>query len=576
MNVTSTSQTQYSTATNKTNNNKEDDYRGLPTIEELLDEDGNALLNELVAGMSEKDANAVKLSLGFIMGIKSNEEVNGKLVIERETGKLDSQSILSKLDMLSKEKNNIGYLSDEIKQIVNELKDFYTNNIKSNSSITDKEDSVVDNFLDDLYSSSSTATTTASSITKETIQNKVNEYAQTLMETRGDTPESKLEVSKLLNDYKKELLQDYKESLDGATNSTMTLQQEAIIKVLLDENTKEASSLEKLLATKGVEETEGVTVTTGASTTDVVAKTEATGKMAEMQEKYKDVYTPIPDTYSKEDEEIQTREVHEAYPNYIDGPDFLKIVSSFLEGTRIELGQDLTPSEVKAQKLDYEQAFQKAYDIFGGEEAFIEMQKGAHAIMKEYPVNTWGKDERVTNETELARFTNAATYEALEQGKTIEEARIYAGNLKFEFMDTSYSTINFLETLIKAGRADQSALDMFLNQSEEEKEKAYEVDFSASNNSTMDLREYGIEGRWQQYEFSENQQDMITEIEKKIGQFNFMLNNESKIKEAYMKLDGSYHDLGDNAGYKRMINETYMPRMQEGLNIFKKYTIYDS
>lgn len=143
-------------------------------------------------------------------------------------------------------------------------------------------------------------------------------------------------------------------------------------------------------------------------------------------------------------------------------------------------------------------------------------------------------------------------------------------------MDTSYSGINFIETLIKAGRADQSALDIFLSQSQQERnEEAYEVDFNKPNNSTMDLREYGIEGNWEDYRVVESQQGMIAEINKKISQFNFMLNNESRIKEAYQKLDGSYHDLGNNAGYKKMINETYMPRMEDGLNIFKNYKIYN-
>ncbi|MGE4419577.1 MAG: hypothetical protein AB7D38_07060 [Sulfurimonas sp.] len=42
-----------------------------------------------------------------------------------------------------------------------------------------------------------------------------------------------------------------------------------------------------------------------------------------------------------------------------------------------------------------------------------------------------------------------------------------------------------------------------------------------------------------------------------------------------MKLDASYQDLGNNAGYKRMINENYMPKMEAGLDIFSKYKIYD-
>lgn len=562
MNVTSAIQTQYTAATNRTNNSREiekrDEANRILPLDELIDEEGMEVLNNLLDGMSlsEEEEQGIKLALGFSLGIKSNEVVNGKLEIIREDRQLDFGTISNKLQKIAREEGQGGFLSQEIKEIANELISYYTSKIQENLST---KDSTIDDFLEDLYSGNSTATTTASTITKENIQNKVNEYAQTLMETRGDTPESKLEVSKLLNDYKKELLQDYKNSLDGATNNTITLQQEAIIKVLLDENTKEASSLEKLL-----------------SATDTITKTQATGRMSEMQEKYKDVYTPIPETYSKEDENIQFREIHEAYPNYIHFSDFLKIVDSFIEGPKIYLGQKLSAAEDKAQRADYDQAFQKAYDIFGGEEAFLEMQKGAMEIKQKYPVNTWGKDERVHNQTELARFTNAATYEALEQGKTVEEARIYAGNLRSSFMDTSYSGINFIETLIKAGRADQSALDIFLSQSQQERnEEAYEVDFNKPNNSTMDLREYGIEGNWEDYRVVESQQGMIAEINKKISQFNFMLNNESRIKEAYQKLDGSYHDLGNNAGYKKMINETYMPRMEDGLNIFKNYKIYN-
>lgn len=226
------------------------------------------VLNNLLDGMSlsEEEEQGIKLALGFSLGIKSNEVVNGKLEIIREDRQLDFGTISNKLQKIAREEGQGGFLSQEIKEIANELISYYTSKIQENL-IT--KDSTIDDFLEDLYSGNSTATTTASTITKENIQNKVNEYAQTLMETRGDTPESKLEVSKLLNDYKKELLQDYKNSLDGATNNTITLQQEAIIKVLLDENTKEASSLEKLLATKAIDKTDGVNATT-TSATDTV------------------------------------------------------------------------------------------------------------------------------------------------------------------------------------------------------------------------------------------------------------------------------------------------------------------
>jgi hypothetical protein len=327
-------------------------------------------------------------------------------------------------------------------------------------------------------------------------------------------------------------------------------------------------------ATSETKESPLATAIKESSETQSTEQTKATGKMAKMQEKYKDIYTPIPETYSKTDEDLQLRKIHEAYPDYIDFRDFLKIVDSYydeLGGVKMELGKTPTQDQIDKQKI----AFDKAYELFGGQEAFSAMTKGAMEIMQKYPVNSWGKDERVHNETELARFTNATVYEALEQGKTVEEAKMYAISLRSSFMDTSYTTINFLDTLIKAGRTDKSALDLFLKDKDNTKTQN-DIDFNQVNNPIMDLRQYGIEGSWEYYEKPQNQKEMIAEIEKKIGQFNFMLHNESLIKDAYSKLAPDNQTLGNNAGYKKMINEDYMPRMVDGLNIFKNYTIYDN
>ena len=435
---------------------------------------------------------------------------------------------------------------------------------KTTDSVAQKQDehkwvrelsSDVNKLLKDASSNSSTKF--KSSLIKDEIETKISQYASKMMEENGDNPKSELETSKLLNEYKKELLQEYKISIESSSDTQMSAQQEAMIKVLITENTQETSSLAALLAE-----------------TNPRQETAKTKKLDEMQEKYKDIYTPTPETYSKDDEELQIRKIYEAYPDYISGPEFLKIVNSYydeLDGKKIELGQEVTQDQIDKQKI----AFDKAYELFGGEEKFIAMIKGVQAIQAKYPFNSLAKDG-VHNAKEIARFQNAAVYEGLEQGKTIEEAKIYAGHLISDFMDTSYTVVNFLETLIKAGRADEDALDWFLNQDpEEERKKAYDENFNRVHSTSMDLREYGIEGNWEYYAKPENQKDMISEIEKKISQFNFMLHNESKIKEAYSKLDADYQTLGNNEGYKRMINENYMPRMEAGLNIFKKYKIYD-
>ena len=103
----------------------------------------------------------------------------------------------------------------------------------------------------------------------------------------------------------------------------------------MEENVKEISSLEAILASKDA----------------TVQETQATGRLAEMQEKYKDVYTPIPETYSKADEELQTQKVYEAYPNYMSLQELWDKSMSFYKGEPIELGVTPTKSQEEHQKV---------------------------------------------------------------------------------------------------------------------------------------------------------------------------------------------------------------------------------
>ena len=241
MQVTANSNNIYTSNTNKVSQNKEEKAGNILPLDKLLDEEGSNFLDELLVGMSEEDKIGVKLSLSFMLSIKSESVIDGKLHIERETGELDTQSILSKLDRLSKNKNVVSEFSVVREKIVNELKNYYTNRTEVN--INAQEDSVVDKFLEDLYSKESIDS--ASILVKEDMQNKVNEYAKTLGDELGD-----IEKSKMLNDYKQELFQGYKEILETLNNETPSLKQQGIMKVLLDENTKEISFLKSLLSDK--------------------------------------------------------------------------------------------------------------------------------------------------------------------------------------------------------------------------------------------------------------------------------------------------------------------------------------
>ena len=279
---------------------------------------------------------------------------------------------------------------------------------------------------------------------------------------------------------------------------------------------------------------------------------EASSKLEQMQEKYKDIYTPIPETYSKADEELQTSKIYEAYPDYMSFQDYLKDVNRIyieeLGGKPIALGDVLTQDQIDKQAL----AYSKAAEPLGGEEAYINMIKGAQEIEAKYPVNKWGKNENVHNAKELARFENAAVYEGLERGKNIEEAQISARRITKKYMDMDFMRLEF--------RSDLGGLTY------EPEPIAYE--------KIWDLRDSGISGRWEENNVYENDKAMIFELEKKLSQFDFMLDNKSIIEKANNKL--SAQDRGYINHYEERLQNNMIPETQTALNIFNNYKIYDS
>ena len=284
-----------------------------------------------------------------------------------------------------------------------------------------------------------------------------------------------------------------------------------------------------------------------------------------MQEKYKDVYTPIPETYSKADEDLQAQKIHDAYPNYISGSDFLKLVDQFYDGEPIIPGNGITQEQKEKQEI----AYQKVYDQFGGEDAYKKMQKGVQAIKEQYPINEWAKQGYADNSKELARFTNATIYEGLERGLSLDDATKEARSVENIFMDVSYGAKMLDDMLIKAGRMSPAP--------EGGRETVrMEVDFNAIKNAAMDLRVYCIDGAWNGKKFIENQKDMLQEITTRISQFNFMLDNKELVDDARMKLPEYSRGPINNEGYESWVNEEVLPRMQVGYEVFSKYQIYDN
>jgi len=177
MNVTSTAQAEYAQATNKSSSKQENEQHKILTVEELLDEEAYSEFNKLISGMSEEDKTRIQLVLSFQLSIKSEDIVDGKLQIQRETGELDNQAMLEKLNLLIAKRRDRMVIDPAFEQkldsIVDSLKVYYENREEASTNMLNKEDSVVDDFLTDLYSNDSI--NFKSSVIKEKIDDKVNQ-----------------------------------------------------------------------------------------------------------------------------------------------------------------------------------------------------------------------------------------------------------------------------------------------------------------------------------------------------------------------------------------------------------------
>jgi hypothetical protein len=293
--------------------------------------------------------------------------------------------------------------------------------------------------------------------------------------------------------------------------------------------------------------------------------TQNVDKLAQIQEKYKDIYTPIPQTYTSQSEQTQQQKIYEAYPNYIPPQKLFaeasRIYTEEFGEKKIELGD---PPLTKEQQEKQEAAFKKVFEPYGGSEAYNAMVKDVFEIQKQYPINQWGKDG-LDNASELARFYNAGVYEGLESGKSLEEAKQTAGETMYEYMGNSSNKI--MLRAMPNPKLGVEGSDLFYDYIYKEKE---EYDYARN----IDLREFGIDGAWSENDIYKSDTSMINEIYKKLEQFDFMLNNPDLIDKANDKLKPFYQER--TQGYETIIQGREVPSAKLALSIFENYNIYDS
>ena len=317
-----------------------------------------------------------------------------------------------------------------------------------------------------------------------------------------------------------------------------------------------------------------ITSTSAISKTQKIAQasaytnTQATqnvDKLAQMQEKYKDIYTPIPNTYTSQSEQAQQQKIVEAYPNYIPPQELFaeasRIYTEEFGEKKIELGD---PPLTKEQQAKQQAAFEKVFAPYGGAEAYNGIYKEVFEIQKANPINKWGKDG-LDNASELARFYNAGVYEGLEEGKSLDVVKRLASEAMFEYMGTSSN-----KTMLKVmpnPKLGVEGSELFNDYVHYEKS---EYDYKTN----IDLRDDGIQGAWWENDIYQSGELMIKEIHKKLSQFEFMLQNPDLIESANEKLEPFYQEKMQ--GYSEFITKQEIPNAKLALSIFENYKIYDS
>jgi len=106
MNVSSATQTQYTQATNKTDNNKEifDPLKGQNLELETLDKEGNNLLNQILSGKSDEEKWKIKLNIDLSLSL---EVKNGRLTHITDIDNSKS-NVMNSLERYTKSQKELG------------------------------------------------------------------------------------------------------------------------------------------------------------------------------------------------------------------------------------------------------------------------------------------------------------------------------------------------------------------------------------------------------------------------------------------------------------------------------------
>ena len=306
--------------------------------------------------------------------------------------------------------------------------------------------------------------------------------------------------------------------------------------------------------------TSKVNKTTAISAYNDVSSTKPLSRMEQMQEKYKDIYSPMPPNYSKEVEDLQINLIRERYPDYLPLEQALEKYATKIDKNNTQSKEELEIlKEEKRAKIveEHGKDYYTKEVIDPVRVAFVE------EILNKHPNNHWDmtKIGGVSNSKELANFYNAGVYEGLESGKNLKKVQSIANSTVINFMDISeYWDFSSMHKKL----ASQDSNYNVSNQN------------FISSNTSIDLREYGFDIELHSHNYTNNQQDMLSFSQKKLDYVNFIIDNQNIVDVKFNKLNSSC--IRDSNSYDMFVKPAieYREQAQLAVNIFSKYKIFDS
>jgi len=289
----------------------------------------------------------------------------------------------------------------------------------------------------------------------------------------------------------------------------------------------------------------------------------------------------MPEKFSQEIEDLQTKLIRERYPDYL-------TIDEVLEKYAVRIRFEDTSPESLQEDLKKAQALHDANESSKTEEPNYyngglprdeEREAFIASIMRQHPNNTQDKYfSNLSNSPQRARAYNAAVYEGLEAGKSLDVATKNAAQVRDTYIDNTEMYDEMHKRIVKFNHKYYEEVE---RRAEEERQNTLKDPLpdqkpTKYNGMVLDLREYGFDREITTKSLFKNNADMVASIQEQIKFFDFILKNQEIVKGKYDELDEKYKQRnGFDETVITPIKEA-LPIAQRALDVFSKYEIFDT